>query len=607
MNRANCKSLITSIAIAVSVMTFGNAMAEPFELDGNPIVDDNTLDDWASLYDSGNNTGGNSLKFTGIVPDGPINGADSSIFTGGRKDIQDVSQWGHKSGSSPDKDEIINAYAAAYRGQDTNGDLIIYFGADRTTNVGDAFLGFWFFKNPIDDLQGGSFDGMHTEGDVLVLANFPQANNATPEVLVVLWDPSCSKADSNNPAEGDCAAKNLRLIKKNQATCNGGGVGNAACAVTNAEDGPNDPTAAPWQFEFKGAALNEFPYETFYEGGINITQLIGGEGCFSSFMAETRSSSSFTASLKDYVLEDFNLCSFAVAKRCKVVDLNSDNTFKVDYEIDIINTGVGEFTADKILVIEDEPSNGTPFTINNTLGNLNDGTPLSADETITISGRSFTSTINGGTNTITSATIQLAGGDVLSATNVPLTVACDSLPLSPLLTINKSCELSLEATSGLIAVKKNYGGTVCNTGDIPLDVTLTDSDDVTLNESFSLDYAKRCDPLQTNACGTGETCTQYTQIAEGPDMFLYACQDDGTGEFVETIPGGDGLCYDYSGEYNPDTLPTGESYSLSNTANAKATSPVVPGGDLGDLTSLGESATTMCQLCPECEDCEPKQ
>ena len=45
-----------------------------------------------------------------------------------------------------------------------------------------------------------------------------------------------------------------------------------------------------------------------FEGGINLTQL-GLEGCFSSFLAETRSSPEITAILKDFTLGDFESCA----------------------------------------------------------------------------------------------------------------------------------------------------------------------------------------------------------------------------------------------------------------------------------------------------------
>ncbi|GHA16532.1 hypothetical protein UN63_04350 [Oceanisphaera arctica] len=284
-----------------------------FELDGNALQDGNPPppDDWQTLYNGGLNNGGSPEVFTGVNPDA----APVTIFDGGKKDIQPIGDWSHKNGSVPDKDDITNAYAASYTDSAT-GDRILYFGADRFSNVGDAFMGFWFFKDEVKAEDDGSFSGDHQLGDTLVLVNFPQANNAVPLIQVVEWvgngefsgdgEFGCSKAANNNPQPGQCIAKNLRLIAGESgdgAICNNGGI-DEACAITN-----EVTETSPWPYTAKSGLVGAFPFESFFEGGINLTQLIPGDGCFASFMAETRSSSSFTATLKDFVLDSFPICS----------------------------------------------------------------------------------------------------------------------------------------------------------------------------------------------------------------------------------------------------------------------------------------------------------
>src|SRR5262245_28322172 len=121
-----------------------------FELDKNAVNAPATGDDWnnvlcpinaSGLCTSQPNPGpgGGSLANTGVLADP----AGTSIFTtGGSKDDLDVPNWQHTSGSVPDKDEITNAYAAAYF---QGGSQFIYFGADRFANNGSATFGFWFF------------------------------------------------------------------------------------------------------------------------------------------------------------------------------------------------------------------------------------------------------------------------------------------------------------------------------------------------------------------------------------------------------------------------------------------------------------------------------
>lgn len=340
-----------------------------FELEGNATENDGPGDDWETLL-----TAGSANVFTGVTADP----APVSIFDGGKKDIQDISSWSHKNGAVPDKGDLTNAYAAAYTytgagicddgaGNEVdcmamgaelvheNGDLIIYFGADRFTNVGDTFMGFWFFKELVSANMDGSFSGNHAAGDTLVLVNFPQANNAVPLIQVVVWDAMCSKADNNNPAPGECAAKNLRLVFGQEgagAICSDdpGAEVQPACAITN--DATED---SPWPYMSKDGFVNQFPFETFFEGGINLTNLIGGDGCFASFMAESRSSSSFTASLKDFVLDEFPLCSFEITKEC-VAGLNAaDDLATIEFSGEIENTG----SAALEIELEDTPVDTT--------------------------------------------------------------------------------------------------------------------------------------------------------------------------------------------------------------------------------------------------------
>ena len=123
-----------------------------FELDGNAVDDASPLDDWQTL----NNGGGSAIATTLDTNGDPVEIADlggQTIFTtGGSKDDLDISQWRHKSGNSPPKDEITNAYAAAYQ---SGTDTYVVFGADRFAQNGDAVIGFWFFQNEVSLITSG--------------------------------------------------------------------------------------------------------------------------------------------------------------------------------------------------------------------------------------------------------------------------------------------------------------------------------------------------------------------------------------------------------------------------------------------------------------------
>jgi hypothetical protein len=421
-----------------------------FELDGNATQEAvPSPDDWQFLYANGGNTGGHSVAFTGIVAD-PGN---LTIFDGGKKDIQDIPQWGFKNaGGFPDKNDITNAYAAAY--EDISGDLIVYFGADRFSNSGDAYLGFWFFKDRVGLNQAtGKFSGKHQVGDVLVIVNYPQGANTMPELKVLEWNPPLQDV-----------ATNLRLLHSNVGPVCSVDPPSTVCATTNLLGTPS-----PWPYAPKSGPANFFPPESFFEGGINLTKVLKENTCFSSFMAETRSSTSVSATLKDFVLGDFPVCALEIKKTCKVVDISSDfSKFLVDFEATVENAGAGTFSAGSKLTVTDDA--GTP---ENTADDVQLvtylSTPLAPKQTVSVSGQ-FESANNPPHNTLR-AVIETPKVTVQSG---PYSVECEKLVLNPALELSKSCSLALESLGGMLVVRVDFKGHVKNTGELPLVVTVVD-------------------------------------------------------------------------------------------------------------------------------------
>ena len=76
------------------------------------------------------------------------------------------------------------------------------------------------------------------------------------------------------------------------------------CGSVNNFDG----SVAPWLLMNKSGQAS-FGHGEFYEGGLNLNRFGLQNECFSSFLAETRSSQSVTATLKDFVLGSFQQCS----------------------------------------------------------------------------------------------------------------------------------------------------------------------------------------------------------------------------------------------------------------------------------------------------------
>jgi uncharacterized repeat protein (TIGR01451 family) len=271
--------------LSLLLQYFSFALASPalavhdeglFELDGNA-TDTNPPepdDDWNSL-----NHAIDSVFIPGSVEK---DGADVTYYSGGgSKDVNDISQWKYSSNDvAPDKDEILDAFAAAY---EKNGDTFVYFGADRFDGSGDSFIGFWFLQNNISLGASGSFNGVHKNGDILVLSDFTNGGSVAG-IKIYEW------------LNGGLS------LKESGAECDVPGP-EQACATVNA-----GTTNAPWAFLNKSGS-SDFAAGEFYEGGVNLDTIFGGNApCFSGFLAETRSSQSTTAQLKDFALGNLSTC-----------------------------------------------------------------------------------------------------------------------------------------------------------------------------------------------------------------------------------------------------------------------------------------------------------
>lgn len=541
------------------------AFNDPVELDGNAIS--NGGDDWQNI-----NLGtSQALVSTGVISDAP----PATIFwKGGSKDDNDVTQWWYKDGSVPDKDDLRNGYGAAYMVANDQGteDLVFYFGAERFANTGDAIMGFWFFQDQVGPDGNNRFTGQHTENDLFVIMEYPQGANAEPFVQVMRW-----------VSNGGDVTNNLELLYSSEsAKCGTPSDDGTACAITNVNPELAGSANGLWEYQSKSGSANTYPVESFFEGRLNVSKALNNSDlgisdlpCFSSFLIETRSSRSETAQLKDFLGKQFNLCSIAVTKTCAATELTQDNQFKTDYSMMLTNTGIGTIGSAEIITLNDAPGDGQPFSISVGVSDFTNGTDgWNPDETLIYTG-SYVSGTNGGSNTV-DASVSFGNAQITAS---QYTTACDAIELSPMLTIAKSCALSLEEQNALVAVRKDYDIRVCNQGDVPLDVNVTDSMDTSLNESYALDFPRQCS--QDSDCSSGFSCSD--------GQFCTDNNGDYEGFF------GGSVCQVTTGNYLPGTIPTGENGTLANTATATATSPVV---DTGLLGTLGNSATASCTLCP---------
>jgi hypothetical protein len=293
-----------------------------FELDGNVVAgtlgssgSTTTSHDWDQVFADAGSPVTSGATAGSFVTD-PVNNTADDIFTaGGSKDIIGIQEgpWLSTPSKPQGKDDISHAYAATYT-DPSNGHLIAYAGMDRFDNSGDSTAGFWLFRNPVGlstsnpPSRGSPFTGMHTDGDILLVSDFTQGGS-TSTISVFRWtgdDATGSLVALNNPIDG------------------------ATFAIVN-----SGPTSVPWSYTNKSRESTPNHGE-FLEEGVDLTAL-GLDNSFSSFLAETRSSTSPSATLSDFVIGNLAPANESVAAT-PYVSLSAVGQ-RVTYPLTVTNTG----------------------------------------------------------------------------------------------------------------------------------------------------------------------------------------------------------------------------------------------------------------------------
>ncbi|HEX4898701.1 MAG TPA: hypothetical protein VFV53_10125, partial [Candidatus Limnocylindrales bacterium] len=264
----------------------GAVHAEGFELDGNAAV--STGLDWDGVYQL-EETFFSTDPIVSNDPDAP---ADDIFKGGGAKDIHDITAWLWTLQNPQPKDDIQDAYAYPIV---TDTELLAYFGQDRTDTNGDAVVGFWFFQDAVaktDIVSNGGFEfsGAHVAGDVLVILDYSNGG-AQADSFVYKWVGTGGEEAFDTL---DCIGASDPLQAPPHVVCPA--ITDEVMGVTNG-GGAID---AAWR--------QDIPEHGFFEGGIDLTALGLDLGCFSSFMATSRSSTSPDSTASDFVGGQFSLC-----------------------------------------------------------------------------------------------------------------------------------------------------------------------------------------------------------------------------------------------------------------------------------------------------------
>jgi hypothetical protein len=374
--------------------------------DGNTVDDplvagddwENILADWKDGTPAGDNSGAFAISIAeDTFANNPINGLaepwvpartpENSFFTGGgSKDTNGIQDgpWLYgaddKNDVVPDKNDIVNAFAAAY--DDPENGTIFYFGLDTYSVKGAANAGFWFFRQPVGlnplvgELNVGTFSGEHTDGDIFVAVAYTQGGRVgTIDVYKWVGDDATGGLGPKLGSGGDCALASagdevcgvINKLLPNQIFGENPVFDYANILVSNNPD----PIANPRSYQYQSAAFVEF--------GLDIEAVLGEDiGCFSSFLAETRSSQSVSAQLKDFAFGAFPVCGIDVTK-------GGDDLAKVadplSYSITIENTGRATLYKESIIdSLAGDLTDGTNVAITSS----DCGASLAPDATCTI-------------------------------------------------------------------------------------------------------------------------------------------------------------------------------------------------------------------------------
>ena len=312
--------LVPMLVVAAAAMMFvAGAQAvhgEAFQLDGDVLASTTTTIggvtqnvDWDSLINA-DGTVKSSLPsgFDAATFDKDFNNTgttfltdDTTTFATGSKDELAIADWQCNFDNNVNsKIDVMNAYAATYT-DPVSGDDFIYFGLERNANTGTADVGFWFLKNPVAcESTGGAvdFQGAHADGDLLVVSEFTGGGTVST-IKVFRWDGDDTTGGLNpNPvAEGvDCREP---LLPATDGAC---GAANRVAITT------------PWLTAAKTLTPkvgHNVPIAQFFEGGVNLTAA-DIEGCFTTYIADTRSSAETSATLFDYSSKTLGGCTTTV-------------------------------------------------------------------------------------------------------------------------------------------------------------------------------------------------------------------------------------------------------------------------------------------------------
>ena len=280
----------------------------------------NTTDpgpDWADIFDASGvfNTafGGEGAFVRDDVSAGSL--LDRNVYSGGPGDKNSdiIADWTWTSSSVPAKDDISNAYVYT---KVVSGHKLVFVGMEREDPSGDSHIDVEFFQSAVGvsgaDANGNcllkqcTFTGTNTDGDVLINMDFTNGGGFG----------SLSIRKRHNGVTNNYDPP----VTLNGQGCNSNAPAGSICGFNNG----GSINGGPWpNFDNHAAVITNLSQNSFTEVAFDVTALFNENPCFNTVEVKTRSSQSFTASLKDFSLKGFEQCSAAVVTH--ILDANGND------------------------------------------------------------------------------------------------------------------------------------------------------------------------------------------------------------------------------------------------------------------------------------------
>jgi uncharacterized repeat protein (TIGR01451 family) len=561
----------STISGRMAQTTFTDDLPGLFQIDGNAIGGTASSHDWDQVYtdkigSTSQAAGTGAIQFT---IDG-VNSASDDTFSNSPKDTLDVTtwKWGRKAVSAP-KTDLAHGFAAAYQqsGYSTNGSVhtLLYVGTDRFASGSNSAISIWLLQHPIGmcpatpvaayctNSNSGTFvnktDGSaetHAVGDLLIQASL----GSTATVTVYKW------IGGANP---------LQLFPWNQSQL-------VRAISTGA-------LSVPWSFIDSAGSTSPLAQE-FFEVGLDLNELFQATSenlpDFSSFIITTRTSTSQTATLNDFILGNVSSApDIAVTKKADAATVTAG--FQVGYTVSVSNVGVGDITG---ATLNDPLPAGAGLDLN---------WSLAGDSTSGV----FQITGSQGSQTLTFVAPQnLAfNSPALVAHVVATSTNSDAGTLSNTATVAAPNEggdfLSNNTSTAVITINRLNGLPVANAQyvetneDTAKSITLT-GDDGDAGLTQTLTFAIASYPANGTLSGVNPAtgAVTYTPNANynGPDSFTFTVTDEATsgGPAMTSAPATVSITVN---PVNDTPVAANDSYSTNEDTPLTVAAPGVLGND----------------------------